>query len=376
MNPQSWCLPAVLHGTEEKNIRAVEDFNIVLSSLPGRGPALPQIYPRCHSRLKSHAKSTQPYLHKKAKVVLGYIVPYFLQNFKRQPLNREIHSQSAVELSPGEIVNWIPENTSAVTSCKGDGISWMVQAKFSAGENMENQLEVEFLSQVWGDRYSNQLETSDSAETLKTNKSPISLGISCGRYLKKPKSKKGERNKGIVELDDATSFFLPPSLMPQQHLCPPSPVAMFPESQDHGRPTAPALSLPLQEPAYLPQSLVLLLHQARCLKSKSVTSSSKSIASSFKSDSSFKTTLFNTLGTVQYPVYIEDPGPRFRDSLDADLRKIHNCASRNARKLNNIPSDIVDEVQHKVDDTISAAAADKAATIPAATMEMGDPDKD
>ncbi|KAJ7877881.1 hypothetical protein B0H13DRAFT_2546065 [Mycena leptocephala] len=30
----------VFHGTEEKNIQAVEDFNIVLSSLPGRGPAL------------------------------------------------------------------------------------------------------------------------------------------------------------------------------------------------------------------------------------------------------------------------------------------------------------------------------------------------
>ncbi|KAJ7347540.1 hypothetical protein DFH08DRAFT_161845 [Mycena albidolilacea] len=30
----------VFHGTEEKNIRAVEDLNIVLSSLPGRGPAL------------------------------------------------------------------------------------------------------------------------------------------------------------------------------------------------------------------------------------------------------------------------------------------------------------------------------------------------
>jgi hypothetical protein len=28
--------------------------------------------------------------------------------------------------------------------------SWMVQAEFPAGENMEIQREVEFLSQVWG----------------------------------------------------------------------------------------------------------------------------------------------------------------------------------------------------------------------------------
>ncbi|KAJ6528824.1 hypothetical protein B0H19DRAFT_1274456 [Mycena capillaripes] len=94
-------------------------------------------------------------------------------------------------------------------------------------------------------------------------------------------------------------------------------------------------------------------------------------------------------------VYIEDPGPRFWDSLDADLRKIRNRAGGNARKLNkafenvlstdrathgvhdySIPSDIVDEVQREVDDTISAAAADKAATIPAAATEMGDPDED
>jgi len=30
--------------------------------------------------------------------------------------------------------------------------SWMVQAEFPAGEDMENQLEVEFLSQAWGGR--------------------------------------------------------------------------------------------------------------------------------------------------------------------------------------------------------------------------------
>jgi hypothetical protein len=32
--------------------------------------------------------------------------------------------------------------------------SWMVQAEFPAGDNTENQLEVELLSQVWGDRCS------------------------------------------------------------------------------------------------------------------------------------------------------------------------------------------------------------------------------
>ncbi|KAJ7868065.1 hypothetical protein B0H14DRAFT_3586705 [Mycena olivaceomarginata] len=82
-------------------------------------------------------------------------------------------------------------------------------------------------------------------------------------------------------------------------------------------------------------------------------------------------------------VYIEDSGPRFWDSLDADLRKIRNRAGGNPRKLNkafenvlstdrathgvndySIPSDIVDEVQREVDDTISAAAADRVATIP------------
>ncbi|KAJ6528527.1 hypothetical protein B0H19DRAFT_1254337 [Mycena capillaripes] len=75
-------------------------------------------------------------------------------------------------------------------------------------------------------------------------------------------------------------------------------------------------------------------------------------------------------------VYIEDSGPKFWDSLDADLRKIRNQAGGNARKLNNIPSNIVDEVQRDVDDTIGAAAADKAATFPAAATEMGDSDKD
>ncbi|KAJ6615368.1 hypothetical protein B0H10DRAFT_2220400 [Mycena sp. CBHHK59/15] len=90
-------------------------------------------------------------------------------------------------------------------------------------------------------------------------------------------------------------------------------------------------------------------------------------------------------------VYIKDSGTKFWDSLDADLRKICNRAGGNPRKLNkafenvlstdrathsvddySIPSDNIDEVQREVDDTISAAAADKAATIPAAAT--GDPD--
>ncbi|KAJ6605148.1 hypothetical protein B0H10DRAFT_1957264 [Mycena sp. CBHHK59/15] len=94
-------------------------------------------------------------------------------------------------------------------------------------------------------------------------------------------------------------------------------------------------------------------------------------------------------------VYIEDSGPRFWDSLDADLRKIRNRAGGNAHKLNkafenvlstdrathgvddySIPSDVVDDVQREVDDTISAAAADKATTIPAAATEMGNAEKD
>ncbi|KAF7351785.1 hypothetical protein MSAN_01611900 [Mycena sanguinolenta] len=85
-------------------------------------------------------------------------------------------------------------------------------------------------------------------------------------------------------------------------------------------------------------------------------------------------------------VYIEDSGPKFRDSLDADLRKIRNRAGGNARKLNkafenvlstdrathgvddySIPTEVVDDVQREVDDTISATSADKAASIPAAT---------
>ncbi|KAJ6548072.1 hypothetical protein B0H10DRAFT_1969361 [Mycena sp. CBHHK59/15] len=94
-------------------------------------------------------------------------------------------------------------------------------------------------------------------------------------------------------------------------------------------------------------------------------------------------------------VYIEDSGPRFWDSLDADLRKIRNRAGGNAHKLNkafenvlstdrathgvddySIPSDVVDEVQREVDDTISAAAADKATTIPAAATEMANAEED
>ncbi|KAJ7802569.1 hypothetical protein B0H14DRAFT_3488343 [Mycena olivaceomarginata] len=93
-------------------------------------------------------------------------------------------------------------------------------------------------------------------------------------------------------------------------------------------------------------------------------------------------------------VYIEDSGPRFWDSLNADLRKIRNRAGGNPRKPNkafenvlstdrathgvndySIPSDIVDEVQREVDDTISTATADKAATIPT-TADMGDADED
>ncbi|KAJ7731956.1 hypothetical protein B0H14DRAFT_3899155 [Mycena olivaceomarginata] len=85
-------------------------------------------------------------------------------------------------------------------------------------------------------------------------------------------------------------------------------------------------------------------------------------------------------------VYIEDPTTKFWDSLDADLRKIRNRAGGSARKLNkafenvlstdrathgvdnySIPTQAVDDLQREVDDTISAAAADKATSIPAAT---------
>ncbi|KAF8183516.1 hypothetical protein K438DRAFT_1974989 [Mycena galopus ATCC 62051] len=84
-------------------------------------------------------------------------------------------------------------------------------------------------------------------------------------------------------------------------------------------------------------------------------------------------------------VYIKDSGPKFWDSLDADLREIRNRAGGNARKLNkafenvlatdrathgvdnySIPTQTVDDVQREVDDTISAAAADKVTFVPAA----------
>ncbi|KAJ7768676.1 hypothetical protein DFH07DRAFT_769223 [Mycena maculata] len=87
-------------------------------------------------------------------------------------------------------------------------------------------------------------------------------------------------------------------------------------------------------------------------------------------------------------VYIEDSGPKFWDSLDADLRKIRNRAGRNVCKLNkafemvlstdrtthgvdncSIPTQAVDKLQREVDDTISASAADKATSVPAATAE-------
>ncbi|KAJ7366150.1 hypothetical protein DFH08DRAFT_797147 [Mycena albidolilacea] len=79
-----------------------------------------------------------------------------------------------------------------------------------------------------------------------------------------------------------------------------------------------------------------------------------------------------SLPPLHRQVYIEDSGPRFWDSLDADLCKIRNHSGGNPHKLNN---DIVDEVQCEVDDTISAAAADRAATIPT-TGDMGDVDED
>jgi hypothetical protein len=37
-------------------------------------------------------------------------------------LHLVVHRQSAGRPSPDEIVSWIPENLSAVTSCEGDGI--------------------------------------------------------------------------------------------------------------------------------------------------------------------------------------------------------------------------------------------------------------
>ncbi|KAJ6548070.1 hypothetical protein B0H10DRAFT_2130148 [Mycena sp. CBHHK59/15] len=37
-------------------------------------------------------------------------------------------------------------------AARGMESSWMVQTEFPAGENMENQLEVKFLSQLWGGR--------------------------------------------------------------------------------------------------------------------------------------------------------------------------------------------------------------------------------
>ncbi|KAJ7896818.1 hypothetical protein B0H13DRAFT_2338205 [Mycena leptocephala] len=75
-------------------------------------------------------------------------------------------------------------------------------------------------------------------------------------------------------------------------------------------------------------------------------------------------------------VYIEGSGPRFWDSLNADLRKICNRTSRNARKLNKAFKNVLltDRATHgvkttrEVDDTISAAPANKAATIPAAAV--------
>ncbi|KAJ7868526.1 hypothetical protein B0H14DRAFT_3441149 [Mycena olivaceomarginata] len=78
-------------------------------------------------------------------------------------------------------------------------------------------------------------------------------------------------------------------------------------------------------------------------------------------------------------VYIEDSGPRFWDSLDADLRKIRNRAGGNPRKLNKAFENVLstDRATHgrEVDDTISAAAADRAATIPT-TADKGDADED
>ncbi|KAJ7350840.1 hypothetical protein DFH08DRAFT_958456 [Mycena albidolilacea] len=98
----------------------------------------------------------------------------------------------------------------------------------------------------------------------------------------------------------------------------------------------------------------------------------------------------NVLSPLSFhQVYIEDPSTKFWDSLDADLCKICNRAGGSARKLNkafenvlstdhathgvdnySIPTQAVDDLQHEVDDTIGAAAADKATSIPAATPTM------
>ncbi|KAF7337260.1 hypothetical protein MSAN_02278500 [Mycena sanguinolenta] len=76
---------------------------------------------------------------------------------------------------------------------------------------------------------------------------------------------------------------------------------------------------------------------------------------------------------------------RTRDR-SSGIRKIRNRAGGNARKVNkafenvlstdrathgvddySIPTEVVDDVQREVDDTISATSADKAASIPATT---------
>ncbi|KAJ7754686.1 hypothetical protein DFH07DRAFT_1061204 [Mycena maculata] len=79
-------------------------------------------------------------------------------------------------------------------------------------------------------------------------------------------------------------------------------------------------------------------------------------------------------------VALMDSGPRFWDSLDADLRKIRNRAGGNARKLNKAFENVLstDRATHgrEVDDTISAAAADKAATITAAAAEVEDAEEE
>ncbi|KAJ6576927.1 hypothetical protein DFH09DRAFT_1361286 [Mycena vulgaris] len=246
----------------------------------------------------------------------------------------------------------------------------MVQGEFPAGENMENQLELSFsprcevaatvkdlLKINRFDLPSNiERNPADYAkliavvrEALTQMRSKIKKGLAASFKVNKEPAPSVREHQNIFELTTHLVHGTKCAVTPELSIISSSTPSYFYTPQDPAGTTRHDLSPPADYP--------FLRHRVALMRQ----------------------------------VYIEDSGTKFWDSLDADLRKIRNRAGGNARKLNKafenvlstdrathgvddygIPSDNADEVQREVDDAISAAAADKAATIPAAAT--GDPD--
>ncbi|KAJ6528313.1 hypothetical protein DFH09DRAFT_1413530 [Mycena vulgaris] len=261
-------------------------------------------------------------------------------------------------------------------AARGMESSWMVQTEFPAGENMENQLEVKSLSQLWGGRRGKKSPSPSPSESLHQQNVFLygSYGVPGGVWRYgcgcTPDTSYGHKN---IQMLASVPHLLP--LVTRYLLC--SRLQAFLKS--HQTPQAflqalPAFTSPpsLQVFKHLNASQVLqrslsssATERLGILPSSGFPQASSPPPPSDPGDKPLAPILLRVLPD-HHP-----PPPRV-DSLDADLRKIRNRAGGNTQKLNK-----AFKVQCEVDDTISAAAANKATTIPTAATEMGgDPEED